>query len=244
MSFFNRNRAPTRSKRSPTPTGTLGRKDSTGSEPPSPGASPGPKPLYLSRPFADAALVKGNFKTIVMQPKYVDVNEWVAVNIYDFYTNLNEFYGVLTECCTQQTCPTMSAGPTLNYTWMQDRKKVSLSAPTYIDSVMSTIQNLLDDENVFPTKTSQAFNKDTFPSTVREVYIQLLRVFAHLYHAHYPQILHLRAEPHFNSMFAHFLAFGTQYHLFEERDIRGEPNAPVGVGLLWERWKSSNILEG
>ncbi|KAJ7700268.1 Mob1/phocein [Mycena metata] len=244
--FFNRNRAggPPRSKRSPTPTGTLGRKDSTGSEPPSPGAPSGPKPLYLSRPFADSALVKGNFKTIVMQPKYVDVNEWVAVNMFDFYTNLNEFYGVLTECCTQQSCPTMSAGPTLNYTWVQDRKKVPLSAPTYIDSVMSTVQNLLDDENVFPTKSSQSFDKDTFPATVKQVYTQLLRVFAHLYHAHYPQILHLRSEPHFNSMFAHFLSFGTQYHLFEERDIRGEPNAPVGVGLLWERWKSTGILEG
>ncbi|KAJ6452544.1 Mob1/phocein [Mycena vitilis] len=247
MSFF-KNRAGQPRKRSPTPTGTLGRKNSTGSEPSSPAPNAvlgaGPKPLYLSRPFVDAALVKGNFKTIVMQPKYVDVNEWVAVNMYDFYTNLNEFYGVLTECCTQQSCPTMSAGPTLNYTWMQDRKKVALSGPTYIDSVMSTVQNLLDDENVFPTKSSQAFDETTFPTTIKQVYLQLLRVFAHLYHAHYPQILHLRSEPHFNSMFAHFLAFGTQYHLFEERDIRGEAGAPVGVGLLWERWKSAGIIEG
>ena len=37
-------------------------------------------PLYLCSPFADAALVKGNFKTIVMLPKYVDIMEWVAVN--------------------------------------------------------------------------------------------------------------------------------------------------------------------
>lgn len=37
-------------------------------------------PLYLSSPFVDAALVKGNFKTIVMLPKYVDIMEWVAVN--------------------------------------------------------------------------------------------------------------------------------------------------------------------
>jgi len=38
------------------------------------------KPLYLCSPFVEAALVKGNFKTIVMLPKYVDVMEWVAVN--------------------------------------------------------------------------------------------------------------------------------------------------------------------
>lgn len=40
----------------------------------------GPPPLYLSKPFVSAALVKGNFKTIVMLPKWVDVNEWVAIN--------------------------------------------------------------------------------------------------------------------------------------------------------------------
>lgn len=40
----------------------------------------GPPPLYLSQPFVKAALVKGNFKTIVMLPKWVDVNEWVAIN--------------------------------------------------------------------------------------------------------------------------------------------------------------------
>jgi MOB kinase activator 1 len=40
----------------------------------------GGKPLYLCAPFVDAALVKGNYKTIVMLPKYVDVMEWVAKN--------------------------------------------------------------------------------------------------------------------------------------------------------------------
>lgn len=43
------------------------------------------KPLYLCSPFVEAALVKGNFKTIVMLPKYVDVMEWVAVNSMSSY---------------------------------------------------------------------------------------------------------------------------------------------------------------
>jgi len=179
-----------------------------------------------------------------MLPKYVDIMEWVAVNIFDFYTNLNEFYGVIAECCTQQSCPTMSAGPTLNYTWInQDRKSVHLPAPTYVDYVMTWVQNLLDDENVFPTKSGQDF-PPSFPSTVKHVYRQLLRVFAHIYHSHYPQILHLRSEPHFNSLFAHFLAFGREYELLEVKDVKGSPNAPVGIGLLWERWKGMGILEG
>ena len=84
----------------------------------------------------------------------------------------------------------------------------------------------------------------SFPSTIKHVYRQLLRVFAHIYHAHYSAILHLRSEPHFNSLFAHFLAFGREYELLDVRDIKGEPGAPVGVGLLWERWKEKGILEG
>ncbi|KAF8627484.1 hypothetical protein AX17_006296 [Amanita inopinata Kibby_2008] len=243
MSLFNRSTSrPPRVKRSPTPTGHAHPREQPSSRPPSPGLN-GNRPLYLCSPFADTALVKGNFKTIVMLPKYVDVMEWVAVNIYDFYTNLNEFYGIITECCTQQTCPTMSGGPSLNYTWVsQNGKPMSLSAPTYIDSVMSSVQKLVEDENVFPAKTNQTFHP-SFPATVRNIYRQLLRVFAHIYHAHFPQVLNLRAEPHFNSLFAHFLAFGREYELLDVKDIKGDPNTPVGVGLLWERWKQAGILE-
>lgn len=61
-------------KRSPTPT-------SAEMPPPLSPLSPNPsKPLYLCSPFVEAALVKGNFKTIVVLPKYVDIMEWVAVN--------------------------------------------------------------------------------------------------------------------------------------------------------------------
>jgi len=216
------------------------------STPPSPVVPSPTKPLYLCSPFVEAALVKGNFKTIVMLPKYVDIMEWVAVNVYDFYTNLNEFYGVLSECCTQQSCPTMSAGTALNYTWInQDRKSVNLPAPTYIDYVMTWVQNLLDDESVFPTKSGQDFAPN-FPSTVKHIYRQLLRVFCHLYHAHYHQILHLRSEPHFNSLLAHYLAFGREYELLEIRDLRGNGNdsKQPGIGALWERWRDMGILEG
>ncbi|KAF8139201.1 Mob1/phocein, partial [Mycena galopus ATCC 62051] len=231
-------RAPRNAKRSPTPTSATFPPEAqaikgTPQQPPQQ-----QKPLYLCSPFVEAALVKGNFKTIVMLPKYVDI--WM----FDFYTNLNEFYGVLTEFCTQQNCPTMSAGATLNYTWInQDRKHVHLPAPTYIDYVMTWVQNMLDDDNVFPTKSSQEF-PPSFPSTVKHIYRQLLRVFAHIYHSHYAQILHLRSEPHFNSLFAHFLAFGSEFELLEMKDLKGSSSSPVGVGSLWERWKGMGILGG
>ncbi|KAJ7600943.1 Mob1/phocein [Mycena floridula] len=246
MSFFNSigrsmTRAPRPPKRSPaTPTSATfppPPPNEPYSAPPSPVVASS-KPLYLCSPFVEAALVKGNFKTIVMLPKYVDVMEWVAISMFDFYNNLNEFYGVLTECCTTTSCSTMSAGPSLNYTWINhDRKSVQLPAPTYIDYVMTWVQNLLDDETVFPTRAGQEFGP-SFPTTIKHAYRQLLRIFAHIFHSHFTQLLHLRSEPHFNSLFAHFLAFGREYELLEMKDLRG-----AGILALYERWKEMGILE-
>lgn len=59
------------------------------------------------------------------------------------------------------SCPSFwfPSGCRLNFTWInQDRKSVNLPAPTYIDYVMSWLQNLLDDESVFPTKSGMQPN--------------------------------------------------------------------------------------
>jgi len=54
----------------------------------------------------------------------------------------------------------------LNYTWINtDRKHVQLPAPTYVDYVMTWVQNLLDDENTFPTKSGT----QTVSSTISRV---------------------------------------------------------------------------
>lgn len=66
-----------------------------------------------------------------MLPEGEDINEWVAVNsnlffvlssnliliffylffkAVDFFNQINMLYGTITEFCTEQTCPVMSAG--------------------------------------------------------------------------------------------------------------------------------------
>ena len=36
---------------------------------------------------------------------------WVAVNTVDFFNQINMLYGTITEFCTEESCPVMSAGP-------------------------------------------------------------------------------------------------------------------------------------
>jgi hypothetical protein len=76
--------------------------------------------------------VKGSIKTIVLQPKYVDANEWLALNEFEFFQHLNQFYGVIAEVCTNRNCPSMTAGPGMDYMWIDNQKKqVRLPAPQY-----------------------------------------------------------------------------------------------------------------
>ncbi|KAF9962936.1 Maintenance of ploidy protein mob2 [Mortierella alpina] len=177
------------------------------------------RPLFLCRPYCNNSIVKGNFKTIVQLPKYVDENEWLAVNVFDFYNYINMFYGSISDFCTVRDCPNMSAGARFEYLWMDGQKKASkVPAPQYIDFVMSWIQTLINDENTFPTKEGRDFPA-TFPQTVRAIFKQLIRVFAHVYHSHYDKMLSLCQEGHFNSLFAHFVSFGREFDLLDKKDI-------------------------
>lgn len=46
----------------------------------------------------------------VQIPKGESLNEWLAVNVIEFYNEINLLYGCLSEYCTKEKCPTMSAG--------------------------------------------------------------------------------------------------------------------------------------
>ncbi|CCA77993.1 related to MOB2-required for maintenance in ploidy [Serendipita indica DSM 11827] len=206
-------------------------------------SQPSTPKLFLSKPFVEASLVKGSLKTLVLLPKYLDVMEWVAMSMFDFYNNVNLFYGAVSEHCTAKDCPTMTAGDQLVYTWVDNNNKhVKLPASTYIDYVFTWIQALLEDQSIFPTRAGVPFPAN-FPSTCKHMYRQMLRVFAHLYQAHFEDILHLRIEPHLNSLFAHYLVFGQEFDILDQKELRGPSSTPTGIGYLYDAWRTSGKLD-
>lgn len=73
----------------------------------------------------------------------------------DFFNQINMLYGTITEFCTEESCPIMSAGPKYEYHWADGqtvKKPIKCSAPKYIDYLMTWVQDQLDDENLFPSK--------------------------------------------------------------------------------------------
>ena len=53
----------------------------------------------------------------------------------DFFNQINMLYGTITEFCTEDRCPIMSAGPKYEYHWADGqtvKKPIKCSAPKYI----------------------------------------------------------------------------------------------------------------
>ncbi|THH13572.1 hypothetical protein EW146_g6660 [Bondarzewia mesenterica] len=110
---------------------------------------------YQLRKYAEATLGSGNLRLAVKLPEGEDLNEWLAVHAVDFFNHLNMLYGTVTEFCTAQECPIMSAGPRYEYLWedgVKYRRPTKLPAPEYVDALMNWAQNILDDETMFPNK--------------------------------------------------------------------------------------------
>lgn len=64
---------------------------------------------YQLRQYAEATLGGGSLRKIVKLPEGEDENEWLAVNMVDFYNHINLLYGSITEFCSPQSCPEMKA---------------------------------------------------------------------------------------------------------------------------------------
>ncbi|KAH3680772.1 hypothetical protein WICMUC_000123 [Wickerhamomyces mucosus] len=182
-------------------------------------------PLFLTEPFVRTALVKGSFKTIVQLPKYVDQNEWMAQIIFEFYNNLNQFYGIVAEYIKPEQFPTMNAGPKTDYLWVdQEGKTVQLPANLYIEYVLTWISNKLNDQTLFPTKSGVPFPSN-FLKNLKNIVRQMFRIFAHMYYNHFDKILNLSLEAHWNSFFAHFVSFAQEFELIDQPDL--DPLQPL-----------------
>jgi len=175
---------------------------------------------YQLKKYAEATLGSGNLKLAVTLPEGEDLNEWLAVNSVDFFNQINMLYGTITEFCTPQECPVMSAGPKYEYHWADGVKQqaTKVDAPKYVDLLMVWVQGQLDDEALFPSKIGMPFPKN-FVQIVKNIFKRLFRVYAHIYHSHFTKIISLGEEAHLNTSFKHFIYFVQEFQLIEKKEL-------------------------
>uniref|UniRef100_A0A1Y1K805 Mob1/phocein family protein n=1 Tax=Photinus pyralis TaxID=7054 RepID=A0A1Y1K805_PHOPY len=146
--------------------------------------------------------------------------------------------------CNPSTCPTMSAGKNHSYPWLNKRlEPTELPAHEYIALMQRWISGKIDNVTIFPTDPStvsyapnSALVQDTlikvtgadgwigkrsgfpedFSSTCRTIFLQMFRVYSHLYWSHFVEpFYHLNLEKQLNSCFSHFLMTATALDMLQ-----------------------------
>jgi len=158
----------------------------------------------------------------VKLPKGEDLNEWLAVNTVDFFNEISMVYGTIGEYCTKGACPSMSAGPNFQYRWadgVKVKKPIEVSAPEYVDLLLTWVESQLNDESIFPIQIDGKFPKN-FEQIVKNIFKRYFRVYAHIYHSHFQRIARVGAEAHLNTCFKHFICFVNEFKLVEQTELQ------------------------
>lgn len=173
------------------------------------------------RTYAQATLGSGDLRMAVTLPEGEDIKEWIGVNTVDFFNQIGMLYATLLDHCTEESCPRMTAGPGYEYLWAypgRKEKPQKMSAPGYITNLMEWVQTQLNDEELFPSQMGVPFPK-RFIYEAKQILRRLFRVYAHMYHAHFSQVVALGEEAHLNTSFKHFIFFVLEFQLIDRSEL-------------------------
>jgi len=160
-----------------------------------------------------------DLKDSVKKPADMDKRDWVAENLVQFYNDTVLLFGSLNDECTEKNCPLMTAGPEIEYFWTQgEEKPLRVSAPVYAHNLFEWIGSIINDENVFPTDPDIPF-PDDYDKIVSRVFTRLLRLFAHIYYAHFTYCQKYETEAYLNGLFKHFNLFVVSYKLVDDKEF-------------------------
>nr|CAG4640388.1 EOG090X0E0F [Daphnia pulex] len=174
--------------------------------------------LYLESTVLERKVPEADLRQLIDLPPGLDLNEWLASHTIAFFEHVNLLYGSVSEYCTPTSCPDMLGPGQRQYTWIDERgKKIRLSAPQYIDYVMTYAQRTVNDEGIFPTKFAHEFPA-TYETVLRKIQRLLFHVVAHLYHRHFRELLLLGLHSHLHGLFAHLILFNSRFRLIDDKE--------------------------
>lgn len=174
---------------------------------------------YLHSAMLDCSISESKLREIVNMAEGLDFNEWLASHTIAFFEHINLLYGTISEFCSMSGCPDMSGPCNRQYFWLDEKgKRLKLTAPQYVDYVMTFAQKAINDESVFPTKFDKEF-PSTFVLKVKRIMKLLYHVVAHIYHSHFKEIVLLNLHPHLNCIFAHMVLFNERFKLIDDKEV-------------------------
>ena len=159
---------------------------------------------------------------------------------------MNGLLWILTEFCTPESRPTMTAGPKYEYTWADGVQIcgvsdgldwrpawwwIHISSKTwyvaFVVDLWSSLSFLWTPDFrcnracyliwiLFPLCQGTPFPPN-FKEVVKTIFKRLFRVYAHIYHSHFQKIVSLKEEDHLNTCFKHFILFTNEFGLIDKK---------------------------
>lgn len=155
----------------------------------------------------------------VKLPAGASEEEWLAVSTIDIFNEINLLAGAVQDLCTEHTCPVMNAG-SYTFAWAEDKKQAPtrLSAPKYFETLLLWVERQLSDESFLPVEPGVPFPAN-FRKTIRVIWKRLFRIYAHIFHAHFKELMEQEADAHLNHSFKHFIYFVKEFDLIENEEL-------------------------
>lgn len=168
-----------------------------------------------------------SFREEVKLPKGQDTNDWIAKNLSELLTEVSTLFSLMSEFCTEKSCPKMTAGNGYKYLWSEEiqnddgKTKIQtfdISASEYINKLITWIKNCIDDQELFPVSPDASY-PENFLSNVQQIMKRLFRFYAHVYYHHIHHFEQLKVDAVLNTSFRHYIYFAIEFHLVTPEQI-------------------------
>ncbi|KAL7722933.1 Mob1/phocein family protein [Entamoeba marina] len=144
--------------------------------------------------------------------------EWLSVNCFDFVETLQLIYSSVSDFCNETSCPQMSAGPSIEYLWIIDKKPTSLSAQRYCEELFFWVNEQFDNNKIFPDEFTDKPPRK-FMEVTQKIFKRLFRVYAHMFYSHMEHLKSVSMDDIALQGFKHFYFFCREFKLLTKEDF-------------------------
>lgn len=139
------------------------------------------------------------------------------------YNSAARYYGWLSEKCTAESCPKMTAGTRYEFKWTDgkiSKDPESTPAITYTGNLLDWVNYQFKDELLFPNYDGAYYSRSRFIPAIQDISRRLLRVYAHILVHHLEDLQLGGLDEEFVKYLRHFMDFFERYGVLPEKDIR------------------------
>ena len=181
-------------------------------------------------------------RSTVALPAGEDLQEWIAVNVVDFFNEVSPIWGIVLET----ELPPYKAGEGFpvgfEYLWADGvviKKPIRCSSTEYVDYVMTWIEDKINDEHIFPVNEESPFPRN-YSTITKQIFTRMFRIFAIIYTQHFSRVEQLGAAAHLNTSFKHLIFFIWEFDMIDQREL---PAMSDIVKVLKEKFNEEGTLK-